>query len=107
METAALVKMATWALALFGGAHKLENLLENYVMPKVPDAFKGLVVPVISALFAVIAAVHGGVAPLQAGLVALGFAGYVDKVHNSPTTTSADWALPEPPADPLGVPGVQ
>lgn len=104
---ATIVKLLFGALGLFGGAHKLENLLENYVMDKVPAGFKGLVVPVISAVFAALAAWQGGVDPVTAFLAALGFAGYVDKVHNDPKTTSASWALPPPPEDALGVPGVK
>lgn len=104
MDTAWLLKMAFGALGLFGGAHKLENLLENYVMDKVPDSLKPLVVPLISAIFAAVAAVQGGVDPWTAAMAALGFAGYVDKVHNDPKSTSADWALPPPPENPLDVP---
>ncbi len=97
-----LLHIGLWALGLFGGAHKLENILEHYIMDHVPDKFKPLVGPAVSVIGGVVAVVCG-VDPTTAGLSAAGFAGYLDKVHNDPKTTSADWPLP--PADPMGVPG--
>lgn len=95
-----LIHIAVWVLGLMGGAHKLENILEHYIMDHVPDKFKPLVVPVVSAAFAVVAAVHGGIDPVTAGLGALGFAGYTDAVHNNPGSTSAAWAAPVVPEKP-------
>lgn len=107
LETAALLKIGTWVLGLFGGASALENMLENYLMDKVPQNLKGFVVPVISFVFAVVSALYGGLPWEQA--ISAGFAvwGVTTTLHNHPATTSASWALPPPPADALGVPGVK
>lgn len=103
----ALVKLALWAVGLFGGLKAVEKALEDFVMnqPWMPAAAKKYVVPVIGLLFSVGASIYGGMAPGEAILAGLGLAGGVALVHDHPALTSADWALPAPPADAQGVPG--
>lgn len=100
-----IFKALLWVVGLFGGMPALENLLENFVMDKMPQWAKPYVVPVISAVFAVIAGVQGGLSWPAAIAAALTLWGGTTAVHNSPTLTSADWALPAPPATADGVPG--
>lgn len=102
---ALLVKALFGVLGLFGGAKALENMLENYLMSRVPQWAKPLVVPIVSFVFAVALNVHGGMAWDQA--LAAGFAlwGGTAYIHDNPNTTSADWALPNPPKEADGVPG--
>ncbi len=90
------VKLGLWAIGIFGGAHALENVLENYIMDHIPAKFKGLVVPVVSLVFAVVGGVQGGLSFGEALTAGLGLAGLTTRIHNDPATTSADLVPPPP-----------
>lgn len=99
---ALLLKVAVWSLSLFGGAAVLENTLENYLMEHLPPKLRGLVVPVVSLAFAIVANLYGGMAWPDALAGAFALAGATTTIHNHPDLTSA---LPQPPATADGVPG--
>lgn len=104
-----LIKALVGIIGLFGGASALENLLENYLMDKVPAWAKPMVVPVVAFIFTVVSAIYGGLPWDQA--LAAGFAlwGGTVTLHNVPATTSRDTDpfLPAPPASADGLPDLK
>lgn len=97
-----LTKGAFWAIGLFGGATMLENTLENYIMEHCPQWAKGLVVPVISLVFAIVANMQGGLSWQEALTAALTIAASTTLIHNHPDLTTRD--LPAAPATAEGLP---
>src|SRR6478672_5721651 len=93
---ALILKLAVWGIGLFGGAATLENVLENYLMDHLPSWAKGLIVPVVSLAFAVVAGLYHGMSWDQALGAALGLAGLTTAIHNNPSLTTGE--LPPPPA---------
>lgn len=100
---ALILKVALWVLTVAGGAVGLENFLENYLIDKVPAWAKGLVSPIVSAVFGIIMHLQAGLPFEQAMVAALGLHAGTTLVHNHPNLTSASW--PTAPLDAAGVPG--
>lgn len=93
-------------VGVFGGATALENMLENAVMSRVPVWVRWMVTPVVSFIFAIVTTMAAG-GSFGMGLAAgLALWARTVNVHNDPKSTSADWALPAPPEDALGIPGL-
>lgn len=106
MDMHLLLQVGGYLLTFFGGAAALETSLENFVMPKVPAAYRWLMVPAITFGAAIITSLLGGADIHTALQVALAGWGATAAIHNHPGLTSADWAIGPPPelptADAIG-----